>query len=174
MKLLICYFAAKGTSVRLDLVWVLHRGLLRNPDFLAFLGAMNPGKHVWPNSKCIPSASGEKRYNWGQCLIFNLSFEVSWWSGFVFSHRCHSLQLSSNVLQNRSKCLEKVHVVLGNKSCDLDSLISTLAYAYFLDKVLVKMDRVVLTHLLQVVTDTLLLSQLKHTVKTLFWTTILL
>ncbi|NXA79996.1 PRUN2 protein, partial [Thryothorus ludovicianus] len=37
--------------------------------------------------------------------------------------------------QNRSKRLEKVHVVLGNKSCDLDSLISTLAYAYFLDKV---------------------------------------
>ncbi|XP_066037891.1 protein prune homolog 2 isoform X2 [Chamaea fasciata] len=36
---------------------------------------------------------------------------------------------------NRSKCLEKVHVVLGNKPCDLDSLISTLAYAYFLDKV---------------------------------------
>ncbi|XP_030367955.1 protein prune homolog 2 isoform X3 [Strigops habroptila] len=36
---------------------------------------------------------------------------------------------------NKSKCLEKVHVVLGNKSCDLDSLISALAYAYFLDKV---------------------------------------
>uniref|UniRef100_A0A8U8C7K1 Protein prune homolog 2 n=1 Tax=Geospiza parvula TaxID=87175 RepID=A0A8U8C7K1_GEOPR len=36
---------------------------------------------------------------------------------------------------NRSKCVEKVHVVLGNKPCDLDSLISTLAYAYFLDKV---------------------------------------
>ncbi|XP_063996985.1 protein prune homolog 2 isoform X1 [Pogoniulus pusillus] len=36
---------------------------------------------------------------------------------------------------SRSKHLEKVHVVLGNKSCDLDSLISTLAYAYFLDKV---------------------------------------
>ncbi|XP_068032668.1 protein prune homolog 2 isoform X2 [Anomalospiza imberbis] len=36
---------------------------------------------------------------------------------------------------NRSKRLEKVHVVLGNKPCDLDSLISTLAYAYFLDKV---------------------------------------
>ncbi|XP_074934817.1 protein prune homolog 2 isoform X2 [Phalacrocorax aristotelis] len=36
---------------------------------------------------------------------------------------------------NRSKRLEKVHVVLGNKSCDLDTLISTLAYAYFLDKV---------------------------------------
>ncbi|XP_040396877.1 protein prune homolog 2 isoform X1 [Cygnus olor] len=36
---------------------------------------------------------------------------------------------------NRSKHLEKVHVVLGNKSCDLDSLISALAYAYFLDKV---------------------------------------
>ncbi|XP_030114444.4 protein prune homolog 2 isoform X4 [Taeniopygia guttata] len=36
---------------------------------------------------------------------------------------------------NRSKCLENVHVVLGNKPCDLDSLISTLAYAYFLDKV---------------------------------------
>ncbi|NWW39601.1 PRUN2 protein, partial [Panurus biarmicus] len=37
--------------------------------------------------------------------------------------------------QNRSKHLEKVHVVLGNKPCDLDSLISALAYAYFLDKV---------------------------------------
>ncbi|NXR50608.1 PRUN2 protein, partial [Hippolais icterina] len=37
--------------------------------------------------------------------------------------------------QNRSKRLEKVHVVLGNKPCDLDSLISTLTYAYFLDKV---------------------------------------
>ncbi|KAL9821831.1 protein prune homolog 2 isoform 2-T2 [Geothlypis trichas] len=36
---------------------------------------------------------------------------------------------------NRSKRVEKVHVVLGNKPCDLDSLISTLAYAYFLDKV---------------------------------------
>ncbi|XP_059580783.1 protein prune homolog 2 isoform X1 [Alligator mississippiensis] len=36
---------------------------------------------------------------------------------------------------NRSKRLEKVHVVLGSKSCDLDSLISSLAYAYFLDKV---------------------------------------
>ncbi|NXH49793.1 PRUN2 protein, partial [Dicaeum eximium] len=47
----------------------------------------------------------------------------------------HSWQLSSNILQNRSKRLEKVHVVLGNKPCDLDSLISTLAYAYFLDKV---------------------------------------
>ncbi|XP_009993280.1 PREDICTED: protein prune homolog 2 [Chaetura pelagica] len=39
------------------------------------------------------------------------------------------------VHKNRSKHLEKIHVVLGNKSCDLDSLISTLAYAYFLDKV---------------------------------------
>ncbi|TRZ13221.1 hypothetical protein HGM15179_013883 [Zosterops borbonicus] len=36
---------------------------------------------------------------------------------------------------NRSKRLEKVHVVLGSKPCDLDSLISTLTYAYFLDKV---------------------------------------
>ncbi|XP_065601598.1 protein prune homolog 2 isoform X6 [Cyrtonyx montezumae] len=36
---------------------------------------------------------------------------------------------------NRSKHLEKVHVVLGSKSCDLDSLISAVAYAYFLDKV---------------------------------------
>uniref|UniRef100_A0A803XN32 Prune exopolyphosphatase 1 n=1 Tax=Meleagris gallopavo TaxID=9103 RepID=A0A803XN32_MELGA len=44
-------------------------------------------------------------------------------------------QLSSNVLQNRSKHLEKVHVVLGSKSCDLDSLISAVAYAYFLDKI---------------------------------------
>ncbi|XP_062455786.1 protein prune homolog 2 [Rhea pennata] len=37
--------------------------------------------------------------------------------------------------ENRSKRLEKVHVVLGNKSCDLDSLISSLTYAFFLDKV---------------------------------------
>ncbi|XP_015704654.1 protein prune homolog 2 isoform X3 [Coturnix japonica] len=36
---------------------------------------------------------------------------------------------------NWSKHLEKVHVVLGSKSCDLDSLISAVAYAYFLDKV---------------------------------------
>ncbi|XP_052556711.1 protein prune homolog 2 isoform X1 [Tympanuchus pallidicinctus] len=36
---------------------------------------------------------------------------------------------------SRSKHLEKVHVVLGSKSCDLDSLISAVAYAYFLDKV---------------------------------------
>lgn len=84
------------------------------------------------------------------------------------------MQLSSNMLQNRSKRLEKVHVVLGNKSCDLDSLISTLAYAYFLDKVMEKMDQVVLTHLFQFVADILLLSESKHTVKTLFWTMILL
>uniref|UniRef100_A0A674K842 Prune homolog 2 with BCH domain n=1 Tax=Terrapene triunguis TaxID=2587831 RepID=A0A674K842_9SAUR len=38
-------------------------------------------------------------------------------------------------LDNRSKRLGKVHVVLGNKPCDLDSLISALTYAYFLDKV---------------------------------------
>ncbi|XP_072460953.1 protein prune homolog 2 isoform X3 [Notamacropus eugenii] len=36
---------------------------------------------------------------------------------------------------NRSKRLEKVHVVIGHKSCDLDSLISSFTYAYFLDKV---------------------------------------
>ncbi|XP_057577016.1 protein prune homolog 2 isoform X2 [Hippopotamus amphibius kiboko] len=36
---------------------------------------------------------------------------------------------------NRSKRLEKVHVVIGHKSCDLDSLISAFTYAYFLDKV---------------------------------------
>lgn len=174
MKLLVCYFAARGPSVRLDLIWVLNWGPLCDTDFLAFLGAVKPRKHVWSHSKCIPSANGEKCCNWGQSLIFNLSFEVSWWLGFVFSHHCDSLQLPSNVLQNRSKRLEKVHVVLGNKSCDLDSLISTLAYAYFLDKVMEKMNRVVLTHLFQIVTDILLLSQLKHPVKTLFWSMILL
>ncbi|XP_068961760.1 protein prune homolog 2 [Petaurus breviceps papuanus] len=36
---------------------------------------------------------------------------------------------------NRSKRLEKVHVVIGHKSCDLDSLISAFSYAYLLDKV---------------------------------------
>ncbi|XP_058513374.1 protein prune homolog 2 isoform X2 [Ochotona princeps] len=36
---------------------------------------------------------------------------------------------------NRSKRLEKVHVVIGPQACDLDSLISAFTYAYFLDKV---------------------------------------
>ncbi|XP_040602575.1 protein prune homolog 2 isoform X4 [Mesocricetus auratus] len=36
---------------------------------------------------------------------------------------------------DRSKQLEKVHAVIGSKSCDLDSLISAFTYAYFLDKV---------------------------------------
>uniref|UniRef100_K7FTX1 Protein prune homolog 2 n=1 Tax=Pelodiscus sinensis TaxID=13735 RepID=K7FTX1_PELSI len=45
------------------------------------------------------------------------------------------LDISIGKLNNRSKRLEKVHVVLGNKPCDLDSLISALTYAYFLDKV---------------------------------------
>ncbi|XP_075684358.1 protein prune homolog 2 isoform X3 [Rhinoderma darwinii] len=36
---------------------------------------------------------------------------------------------------DRGKHLEKVHTVIGNKSCDLDSIISTLAYAYYLDKI---------------------------------------
>ncbi|XP_069891882.1 protein prune homolog 2 isoform X2 [Dipodomys merriami] len=36
---------------------------------------------------------------------------------------------------DRSKRLEKVHVVIGPQSCDLDSLISAFTYAYFLDKV---------------------------------------
>uniref|UniRef100_A0A8D0KL83 Uncharacterized protein n=1 Tax=Salvator merianae TaxID=96440 RepID=A0A8D0KL83_SALMN len=35
----------------------------------------------------------------------------------------------------RSKHLDKVHVVLGKKSSDLDSLIAALAYAYYLEKV---------------------------------------
>ncbi|XP_053263708.1 protein prune homolog 2 isoform X4 [Podarcis raffonei] len=36
---------------------------------------------------------------------------------------------------SRNKHLDKVHVVLGNKTCDLDSLISALTYAYYLEKV---------------------------------------
>ncbi|KAM3940362.1 protein prune homolog 2 isoform 1-T1 [Leptodactylus fuscus] len=36
---------------------------------------------------------------------------------------------------DRGKHLEKVHTVIGNKNCDLDSIISTLAYAYYLDKI---------------------------------------
>ncbi|XP_033613619.1 protein prune homolog 2 isoform X2 [Fukomys damarensis] len=36
---------------------------------------------------------------------------------------------------DRSKRLEKVHVVIGPKSCELDALISAFTYAYFLDKV---------------------------------------
>ncbi|XP_062828076.1 protein prune homolog 2 isoform X5 [Anolis carolinensis] len=44
------------------------------------------------------------------------------------------LQRSKTKL-SRSKYLDKVHVVLGKKSCDLDSLISALTYAYYLEKV---------------------------------------
>lgn len=47
--------------------------------------------------------------------------------------------------QNRSKRLEKVHVVIGHKSCDLDSLISAFTYAYFLDKV--RKKKIMLFHL---------------------------
>ncbi|XP_072007018.1 protein prune homolog 2 isoform X4 [Engystomops pustulosus] len=36
---------------------------------------------------------------------------------------------------DRGKHLQKVHTVIGNKSCDLDSIIATLAYAYYLDKI---------------------------------------
>uniref|UniRef100_A0A8D2Q5Z2 Prune homolog 2 with BCH domain n=1 Tax=Varanus komodoensis TaxID=61221 RepID=A0A8D2Q5Z2_VARKO len=36
---------------------------------------------------------------------------------------------------DRNKHMDKVHIVLGKKSCDLDSLISALTYAYYLEKV---------------------------------------
>ncbi|XP_077105137.1 protein prune homolog 2 isoform X3 [Ranitomeya variabilis] len=36
---------------------------------------------------------------------------------------------------DRGKNLEKVHAVIGNKSCDLDTITSSLAYAYYLDKI---------------------------------------
>ncbi|XP_078241215.1 protein prune homolog 2 isoform X2 [Pogona vitticeps] len=36
---------------------------------------------------------------------------------------------------SQNKHLDKVHVVLGKASCDLDSLISALTYAYYLEKV---------------------------------------
>ncbi|XP_062985433.1 protein prune homolog 2 isoform X2 [Elgaria multicarinata webbii] len=36
---------------------------------------------------------------------------------------------------SRNKHMDKVHVVLGKKSCDLDSLISSLTYAYYLEKI---------------------------------------
>uniref|UniRef100_A0A8C5MVS6 Uncharacterized protein n=1 Tax=Leptobrachium leishanense TaxID=445787 RepID=A0A8C5MVS6_9ANUR len=36
---------------------------------------------------------------------------------------------------DRCKHLEKVHTVIGNKCCDLDSIISTLTYAYYLEKI---------------------------------------
>nr|XP_056704963.1 protein prune homolog 2-like [Euleptes europaea] len=37
--------------------------------------------------------------------------------------------------KSRNKHLEKVHVVLGKKLCDVDSITSALTYAYYLDKV---------------------------------------
>lgn len=97
------------------------------------------------------TAEGKARY---------LTCPLKFYGVLTSAHHFHSWKLSSNVLQNRSKRLEKVHVVLGNKPCDLDSLISTLAYAYFLDKVMEKLDWVVLIHLFQIVTEILLLSQL--------------
>ncbi|XP_069613695.1 protein prune homolog 2-like [Ranitomeya imitator] len=36
---------------------------------------------------------------------------------------------------DRGKNVEKVHAVIGNKSCDLDTITSSLAYAYYLDKI---------------------------------------
>ncbi|XP_078533936.1 protein prune homolog 2 [Lissotriton helveticus] len=36
---------------------------------------------------------------------------------------------------NQRKHLDKVHAVIGNKTCDFDSLISALSYAYYLDKI---------------------------------------
>ncbi|XP_063769907.1 protein prune homolog 2 isoform X3 [Pseudophryne corroboree] len=36
---------------------------------------------------------------------------------------------------DRGKHLEKVHTVIGDKCCDLDSIISTLTYAYYLGKI---------------------------------------
>ncbi|XP_045144465.1 protein prune homolog 2-like [Echinops telfairi] len=47
----------------------------------------------------------------------------------------HMSGISDMTIKNRSKRLEKVHVVIGHKSCDLDSLISAFTYAYFLEKV---------------------------------------
>ncbi|XP_069099194.1 protein prune homolog 2-like [Pleurodeles waltl] len=37
--------------------------------------------------------------------------------------------------QNQRKQLDKVHVVIGNKTCDFDSLLSALSYAFYLDKI---------------------------------------
>ncbi|XP_070598798.1 protein prune homolog 2 isoform X1 [Erythrolamprus reginae] len=45
------------------------------------------------------------------------------------------LQKMAQTRRSHNKHLDKVHVVLGKKSCDLDSLISALAYAYYLEKV---------------------------------------
>ncbi|KAL6083986.1 hypothetical protein STEG23_002505 [Scotinomys teguina] len=58
-------------------------------------------------------------------------------NAFAFTYNlrtlAHELVLAS--FTDRSKRLEKVHAVIGSKSCDLDSLISAFTYAYFLDKV---------------------------------------
>ncbi|XP_022368288.1 protein prune homolog 2 [Enhydra lutris kenyoni] len=55
----------------------------------------------------------------------------------ILAGGCEDLPIlqASKTSLNRSKRLEKVHVVIGHKSCDLDSLISAFTYAYFLDKV---------------------------------------
>lgn len=143
MKVLICSFASKGSSVRLLLVFSSETQISL--------------KKLWKKGVAA------KDNTW----IFSVPFEDSWWLGFVFFSHCHSWQLSSNVLQNRSKHLEKVHVVLGSKSCDLDSLISAVAYAYFLDKVRKKKKPT--NKRILFVTGyywILLLSQLRHPIKT--------
>lgn len=105
---------------------------------LAFWGALKPRNVllVGRTSPFLQSAVKNATNKYKACyLTCPLNF-----SHLTFSHNFHSWQLSSDMLQNRSKCLANVHVVLGNKPCDLDSLISTLAYAYFLDKVMEKLD----------------------------------
>lgn len=153
--LLICYFAVKEVQIQTSLgskLWCL----VKFSFFLSW--------ELWSQVISFPIGSA-----FLQPVVKNATTENKAWyltcplkchGDLTFSHHFHSWQLSSIVLQNRSKRLEKVHVVLGNKPCDLDSLISTLTYAYFLDKVMEKLDWVVLIHSFQSVTDILLLSQL--------------
>lgn len=139
MMLLICYFAANWSSIRLLLRFWLR--FLTRPKFLWLFWEQWSQGNMYDLTisaflEQIVESVPTKDTSW----IFNVSFEVCWWLGFAFSFYSYSLQMSSVVLQNRSKHLEKVHVVLGNKSCDLDCLISALAYAYFLDKVMRKTE----------------------------------
>jgi hypothetical protein len=45
------------------------------------------------------------------------------------------MNFSFFILQANVDAYDTVHVVIGNESCDLDSVISAISYAFYLNKV---------------------------------------
>ncbi|KAJ7410923.1 hypothetical protein BTVI_51693 [Pitangus sulphuratus] len=92
----------------------------------------NPGCLYRPGNETLESSATERDLGVLYDGKLNLSQQCP---GNQEGQPCPGGHQAKHRQLKRSKHLEKVHVVLGNKPCDLDSLISTLAYAYFLDKV---------------------------------------